>query len=76
MKAQVVLYVTPGCGLCEMAREALRTLGIEFQEASDARYLLRVPVVEVNGTVLAEGRIETAPLRRAFRRHLRTLGSR
>lgn len=72
-QTEVVLYVAPGCGLCEHAREALRTLGVQFREVSDPRYALRVPVVELGGSIVAEGRIEVAMLRRALRRGRRAI---
>lgn len=62
----VTLYARPGCHLCDQAREAilalrgelapfeLREVDIESDEALHARYLERIPVVEVDGAVVSE----------------------
>ncbi len=61
----VVLYGRPGCHLCDEAREvldalkvgrgfALREVDIECDELLHARYLERIPVVEVDGEVVSE----------------------
>jgi hypothetical protein len=62
----VTLYVRPGCHLCDEAREGilalraelapfeLREVDIESDEALHARYLERIPVVEVDGAVVSE----------------------
>lgn len=62
----VTLYVRPGCHLCDEAREEilalraelapfeLREVDIESDEALHARYLERIPVVEVDGAVVSE----------------------
>lgn len=64
-----------GCGLCDEARATLRALGLEFQEqdVDDDPYLHlaftdRVPVLLVDGRVVAEGRIHAAAVRRALSR--------
>jgi glutaredoxin len=54
---QVVLYHSPGCHLCEKAREVLRAeLGDGFEEVDissddelEARYREWLPVVEIDG---------------------------
>jgi glutaredoxin len=61
----VVLYGRPGCHLCDEAREALNALNagrgfalrevdIERDQGLHARYLERIPVVEVDGEVVSE----------------------
>jgi glutaredoxin len=61
----VVLYGRPGCHLCDQARAAidalradrgfvLREVDIERDDALHARYLERIPVVEVDGEVVSE----------------------
>lgn len=68
MTPRVVLYVADECGLCRQAREDLTSAGIAFHEARDESYLLRVPVVEVDGAVVTEGVISLLAVRRALRR--------
>ena len=62
----VTLYVRPGCHLCDQARDEilalraelapfeLREVDIESDEVLHARYLERIPVVEVDGAVVSE----------------------
>lgn len=69
---KVVLYVTDGCGLCDQARALLTRERIAFEEATDLRYSSRVPVVEIAGSVVSEGRIRPLVLRRAMRRARRS----
>jgi len=64
-----------GCGLCDEARATLRALGVEFQEqdVDDDPYLHqaftdRVPVLLVDGKVVAEGRIHAASVLRSLSR--------
>lgn len=81
MKHFVVRFLSrPGCHLCEEAlplvrREARRVghevqvVNIEDDDALLAEYMVRIPVVLApDSTVLAEGRIERRPLRRALRK--------
>jgi glutaredoxin len=70
----VVLYTRPGCHLCDEAREAILSLreargGFELREVDiDAddelhrRFLERIPVVEVDGEIVAELHVEPAAL--------------
>jgi glutaredoxin len=63
---RVVLYARPDCHLCDEARaglERLRADGVDFEldevdiETDDelhARYLERIPVVELNGEIVSE----------------------
>lgn len=70
---EVVLVTRKGCHLCDEALGALRALGVE-PELRDvdtdrelyAIYDWRVPVVMVDGRVVAEGRIDQAALRKAL----------
>ena len=62
----VKLYTRPDCHLCDEVREGLRALradGVEFEleeidiesdEALLRRYLERIPVIELDGRVVAE----------------------
>jgi glutaredoxin len=63
---RVVLYARPDCHLCDEARaglERLRSDGLDFEvdevdiETDDdlhARFLERIPVVELDGEILSE----------------------
>lgn len=69
---EVVLLTRQGCHLCDDALASLRSLGVEPElrdiDADDqlhALYDWRVPVVMVDGRVVAEGRIERDRLRKA-----------
>jgi glutaredoxin len=74
----VTLYTRPGCHLCDVAREVIRSLqrsdgGFELREIDidgddelHARVLERIPVVEVDGEVVAELHLESAALREAL----------
>jgi glutaredoxin len=62
----VTLYARPGCHLCDEARETidalrrgpaafeLREIDIDQDDELHARYLERIPVVEVDGEVISE----------------------
>ena len=62
----VTLYARPGCHLCDEARDAivalreevarfeLREVNIEQYDGLLARYLERIPVVEVDGETVSE----------------------
>jgi glutaredoxin len=68
----VVLYTREGCHLCDEAREAILSLlgsdsGFELREVDidgddelHARFLERIPVVEVDGEIVAELDVEPA----------------
>ena len=69
MTARVVLYSKPGCHLCDDARGLLDGWGIDYAVIeSDPRYDLRVPVVEVDGRVVAEAPIDERALARGLPR--------
>jgi predicted thioredoxin/glutaredoxin len=70
---KVVLVTRQGCHLCDQALGALRGLGVEPElrdvDAHGELYALydwRVPVVLVDGRVVAEGRIDQEVLRKAL----------
>jgi glutaredoxin len=70
----VTLYTRPGCHLCDEARDAitvrrdvlppfdLREVDIEADPILHARYLERIPVVEVDGEVVSELHIDLSRL--------------
>ena len=71
----VTLYSRPGCHLCDEARYAitsrrgelpdfeLEEVNIEGDPRLHARYLERIPVVEVEGEVVSELHLDLARLR-------------
>jgi glutaredoxin len=79
----VVVYSRPGCHLCEQAvakivalhaegyRFALHEVDIESDELLLRRHLERIPVVEVDGTVVSELVLEEI----AVRARLDTVGA-
>jgi len=72
---EVVVYSRPGCHLCEQAvaaivalhdegfRFALREIDVESDELLLRRHLEKIPVVEVDGTVVSELILDQADLR-------------
>ena len=76
---RIALVTRKGCHLCEEALATLRGLGVEpFLLDVDADpelsrlYDFRVPVLLVEGRVVAEGRLDAPALRRALRRRAGT----
>jgi glutaredoxin len=70
---RLILVTRQGCHLCDQAQEMLRELGAEPEladvDADDELYRLydwRVPVVLVDGAVVAEGKIRRDALQRAL----------
>ena len=68
-----MLITRQGCHLCDQALTALRALGVEPElrdvdadEELFALYDWRVPVVLLDGRLVAEGRIDQAALRKAL----------
>jgi glutaredoxin len=71
---KVVLYTRDGCHLCDEARETilsargsrggfeLREIDIETDDELHARFLERIPVVEVDGEIVAELHVDMAAL--------------
>jgi glutaredoxin len=77
-RVKVVLYTRPGCHLCDAARELilslrdsiggfdLREVDIEADHELHSRFLERIPVVEVDGDIVAELVVEPAAVRAAL----------
>ncbi len=72
---KVVLVTRQGCHLCDEALSLLRDLGLHPDladvDANDELHRLydfRVPVVLLDGAVIAEGRIERVALEAAVKR--------
>ena len=66
----LVLYGRPGCHLCDEARTVLEHIGHPFEEvdveADDellARYLVRIPVIALDGAELYDFFVDEADLR-------------
>ncbi len=71
----LILYGRPGCHLCDDAREILRSLAgsppafaieevdIESDDRLLARYVERIPVIELDGEVVGELLIDADGLR-------------
>jgi glutaredoxin len=67
MSGRVVLYSKPGCHLCDDARGLLDGWGVAYEVVdSNPRYELRVPVVELDGRLIAEAPIDEKVLARAL----------
>src|SRR5436190_4792077 len=74
---QVTFYTKAGCHLCDDARDMLDDIAaltsydltefdIRRDEALFEQYRYRIPVILIDGSVVAEGRIEYRELARAF----------
>lgn len=66
---QILLYTRHGCHLCEQAEDMLAVLGVaavrvdvDAEPEAAARYGLRVPVLEVDGAAVLEGRFQERQL--------------
>lgn len=81
---RVVLYTSPSCGLCRRAQatlEALRqkihfdfdVVNIDENEPAQRQYWDRIPVVEVNGSVIAVAPADNPTLTRALKHAARSL---
>ncbi|TMK53502.1 MAG: glutaredoxin family protein [Actinobacteria bacterium] len=67
MASRIVFYTKPGCHLCDDARGLLEAWAVPYEVVeSDPRYELRVPVVELDGAVIAEAPIDERALARAL----------
>jgi glutaredoxin len=66
---RVVLYGKPDCGLCDLAESRLRLLrerhpfdlvkvDILRDPAAEKRYRDTIPAVEIDGTLVSEGRFD------------------
>ncbi len=74
---QVILYTKAGCHLCQDARDMLDEIAaqveyelteIDIRHDSETfeQYRYRIPVIFIDETLAAEGRIEYSDLARAF----------
>lgn len=72
------IYTRPGCGLCREAEHlviqvfgsaATRLVNIEEQPDLEAAYVFRVPVVVIDGEIVAEGRVTRSDLEAWRRAH-------
>lgn len=70
---RVVLVTRKGCHLCDEALRLLRDLGhepelldVDADDAAHALYDWRVPVVLIDGHIVAEGRVSADALRKAL----------
>ena len=79
MTPTVTLYGRPGCHLCDEARAALERVrrrmpfemverDITLDDALHARYLVRIPVVFLDGDELFEYHVDEAALEARLRR--------
>jgi glutaredoxin len=66
---QILLYTRRGCHLCEQAEDMLTALGVvatlvdvDAEPEAASRYGLRVPVLEVDGAAVLEGRFQEPQL--------------
>jgi glutaredoxin len=76
--SDLVLYGRPGCHLCDDARAALARIGHPFEEvdieADDEllrRYLVRIPVVALDGEELFDHFVDEAALRARLQARVR-----
>lgn len=77
-----LLYTRRGCHLCDQAEDLLATLGlvatcvdVDGDQTVAARYGLRVPVLEIDGVVVMEGRFDGRRLAEAVPPALRPRGT-
>lgn len=68
---KIVLYSKENCCLCDEAKDILRELQIEWEEVDIykderllERYHLMIPVIEMNGDIVAYGRIHKDVIRK------------
>lgn len=61
---KIVLYSKENCCLCDEAKDILRELQVEWEEVDIykneqwlERYQLMIPVIEIDGEIVAYGRI-------------------
>ena len=73
---EAILYVTTNCHLCSVARSLLvavqrtipfnfRTVNIDGDEELERRFALEVPVVEIEGEIVAQGQVDVDRVRAA-----------
>ncbi|MDP6605098.1 MAG: glutaredoxin family protein [Dehalococcoidia bacterium] len=78
---EVVLYSRPGCHLCDDARRALeqlqrepggepafelREVDIESDPALERRFMIEIPVIEVDGNVVTQAPVDLRAVRAAL----------
>jgi glutaredoxin len=86
---QVILYSKPGCHLCDYARDLLDEIAADPEQFAEiqideidirrdeslfAQYRYRIPVITIDGKIVAEGNLERTgdtELRRALARSSR-----
>lgn len=73
---RVVVHTRVGCGLCRTAEVLVaaevdsthvEVIDIDTDDALLRRYHIRVPVIEVDGEVVAEGQVRPGQIRAAVR---------
>lgn len=65
----VVVYVGTGCHLCEDATAMLDDLGVAYETITgDERFRERIPVIEIDGRIVTEGRVSVRAVRAALKR--------
>lgn len=65
--SKVVFYTKDGCSLCDRAQALLDSMDVDYATVrDDPRFVERVPVVEVDGRIVAEVPIDERALRRAL----------
>ena len=65
---RVVLYSKPECSLCDDARAMLDRMGVTYEVVRDPAFDLRMPVVEVAGRIVTEGRVSERAVALAVRK--------
>ena len=70
---EMLLFTRRGCHLCELAEDLLAACGVDVRlidvdrdAAARSRYDLRVPVLEIDGRVVLEGRFDEIALAAAL----------
>ncbi|MCA1831971.1 MAG: glutaredoxin family protein [Actinomycetota bacterium] len=66
---KLTLYMRPGCHLCDDARTQMLALGLTWDEVDidgddvlQEKFFLRIPVIELDGRIVAEGNLSGLPL--------------
>ena len=70
-EVSIVIYTKPDCSLCERAEGLLDQIGHPYERAWRDDYAERIPVIEVDGAVVAEGRVDERAVRRVLRERRR-----
>lgn len=80
---EVTLYMKENCPLCDKAEEALQTLRSKWEFQLTKKniyeddillelYQLRIPVIQVNGQIIAEGIIDERRLSQDFEKMIKS----